>query len=77
MRALLPVALALVCMAPALGCDQDYAASNADRESFMGDAHAAVPPTHASASASASAAAPPVAPPPAPSAAPSASAAHP
>jgi len=77
MRALFPVALALVFTAPALGCDQDYAASNADRESFMGDAHAAPPPTVASASAPATPPPPVPAPPPPPTPAPSASAAPP
>jgi len=50
-------------------CDQDYAASNADRHSFMGDIHAAPPP-----SASAPETIPPPALPPA-TAAPGASAA--
>ena len=73
MRAILPVALALVCTAPTLGCDQDYAASNANRETFMGDAQAAPPPVLASATAPATPPPPaPVAPPPP---APSASAA--
>ena len=72
MRALLPVALALVCTAPTLGCDQDYAASNANRETFMGDAQAAPPPIQASATPPPPA---PVAPPAPPAPAPSASAA--
>ena len=39
MRASLPAAL--LCAASLVACDQDYAASNSDRETRMGDAHAA------------------------------------
>jgi hypothetical protein len=57
MRALPLVAwICALCSAAVLGCNQDYAASNAEREPFM-DARAAAPPVAASASAAPSAAA--------------------
>ncbi|HEY6459519.1 MAG TPA: hypothetical protein VIY73_05185, partial [Polyangiaceae bacterium] len=55
MRVFLPVALAALLAVPLLGCDQDYAGSNENRESFMGDAHAFAPPVPASASAASAA----------------------
>ena len=52
MRALLSLVLAVTVAAPLLACDQDYAASNENRESFMGKTHAAAPPAAASVAAS-------------------------
>jgi hypothetical protein len=50
---------ALVCAIAVLGCNQDYAASNSDRQPFM-EGRAATPPSAASSSGTA-----PVAPAPA------------
>ncbi|MGH7295085.1 MAG: hypothetical protein ACRELB_09135, partial [Polyangiaceae bacterium] len=70
-----PLALALVVLAPLLACacDQDFAASNENRESFMGSAHATTPvvPPVPSAEPAASTPAPAEVPPP-PAPAPSA-----
>ena len=52
MRALLSLVLAVLVAAPLLACDQDYAASNENRESFMGKTHAAGPWGSASVAAS-------------------------
>jgi hypothetical protein len=58
MRALLVGAtLVLACLPPVLGCNQDYAASNADRQPFM-EGRAAAPVSSTSASAAPAPAAP-------------------
>jgi len=58
-------------------CDQDYAASNEDRHSFMGDVRAYQPAPPSSAEAVPAAAAAPAVPAPAPAPAPAASSAAP
>jgi hypothetical protein len=62
MRAIVKVAGLAGAAAAALlfqsACDQDYAASNADRHSFMGNVRAYQPPSEASAEAVPSAANP-------------------
>jgi hypothetical protein len=65
MRALLPASAAVVLASMSLAaCDQDYASSNANRETFMGEVHAQPP------ASSSPPAAPPMAPPTPPNVAP-------